>query len=143
MVFKDEKAWIDTNNEQSSKWLQDGEEGLCWPNGKTQPPPSTPPCGFEDELCLSDRQYHLASEEVGMAVAGGLVILLIAVIVVGYRTYKYEQVSQSSLSLTIVVCHKPVKRCARDTFSFQQIIVDQTVKDIDPKHFIFLCISLN
>ena len=28
-----------------------------------------------------------------MAVAGGLVILLIAVIVVGYRTYKYEQVS--------------------------------------------------
>ena len=62
-----------------------------------------------------------------MAVAGGLVILLIAVIVVGYRTYKYEQVSQSSSSLTIVVCHKPVKRCARDTFSFQQIIVDQTI----------------
>ena len=64
-----------------------------------------------------------------MAVAGGLVILLIAVIVVGYRTYKYEQVSIKCTGIYQGI-YNPMERCARDTLSFQQSILDQTVKDI-------------
>ena len=42
----------------NNKHLELLTERIIWPGGRTTPPPDTPPCGFEGELCIEGIHFN-------------------------------------------------------------------------------------
>ena len=68
------------------------DHDIVWPNGG-QAPLDTPSCGFQDEFCLND----YASCEMVAGIIGGIAVVISIVLLIAYRSYKYEQELDSLL----------------------------------------------
>ena len=64
---------------------------IHWANDRQGPPPDTPPCGFEGEICLSESE--LASQRmliIAAIVLSILLLFLFIVFILEYRHYRHE-----------------------------------------------------
>nr|XP_046916710.1 atrial natriuretic peptide receptor 1-like isoform X3 [Dermatophagoides farinae]XP_046916711.1 atrial natriuretic peptide receptor 1-like isoform X3 [Dermatophagoides farinae] len=64
---------------------------IHWPNNREGPPPDTPPCGFEGELCLAEAELRSQLVLIITAVVlSFLLLFLFVVFILVYRHYRLE-----------------------------------------------------
>lgn len=64
---------------------------IHWPNNREGPPPDTPPCGFEGELCLAEAELRSQLVLIITAIVlSFLLLFLFVVFILVYRHYRLE-----------------------------------------------------
>ena len=98
-------------------------DNIDWPDGTV--PLAIPVCGFQDEYCLQ----HYAACEIVMGIIGGLGVVISVVLIIAYRSYKYEQELDSLLWKInpddLVVLHQEAETSASKVTKFY--LVDKTL----------------
>ena len=71
---------------------------IHWTNDRLGPPPDTPPCGFEGELCLSDEAEY--SQKVLIIASATLSLLLFCTFIVFIFVYRHYRLEAELASMT-------------------------------------------